>query len=96
MDGEMSRSDMMRLDGNAAAGMLGELFARDLTTARATCMGCGSTDSVGALLMYGHEMGVVLRCPSCDCVVLRLARTPTHFWLDATGSRSIAIPLSIA
>jgi hypothetical protein len=88
-----SVSDDTRLDGNAAAGLLSEMFACDITTARATCVDCGSTDSVGAMHLYSHGMGAVLRCPGCECVVLRVARTPTHLWLDATGSRSIAIPM---
>jgi hypothetical protein len=86
--------ETQRLDGNSAAGLLSEIFVRDVTTARATCVGCGSTDSLGALHMYAQEMGAVLRCPDCECVVLRIVRTPTHVWLDATGSRAIAIPVS--
>jgi len=93
MSGDPSVSDGPRLDGNAAAGLLSEIFARDLTAAHATCVGCGSTENVGALHMYAHEMGAVLRCPGCECVVLRVGRTPTHLWLDATGSRSIAIAM---
>jgi len=93
MTGAASVSDEKRLDGNAVAGLLSEMFACDITTARATCVDCGSTDSIGALHLYAHGMGAVLRCPGCECVVMRVARTPTHLWLDATGSRSIAIPL---
>jgi Family of unknown function (DUF6510) len=85
---------MLQLDGNAAGGTLLEVFGRDVTIAHATCLGCGATDSIGALMLYGHDMGVVLRCPSCGSVVLRASRTPTHVWLDATGARSIAIPMS--
>jgi hypothetical protein len=29
----------------------------------------------------------VMRCPTCDAVVLRAARTPRQLWLDATGAR---------
>jgi hypothetical protein len=86
--------ETQRLDGNSAAGLLSEIFVRDVTTARATCVGCGSTDSLGALHMYAQEMGAVLRCRDCECVVLRIVRTPTHVWLDATGSRSISIPVA--
>jgi uncharacterized protein DUF6510 len=93
MNGRASASDAQRLDGNAAAGLLSEIFVRDVTAAHATCVGCGSTDSIGALYMYAHEMGAVLRCPRCECVVLRVVRTTTHLWLDASGSRSIAIPI---
>jgi hypothetical protein len=83
--------DTLRVDGNAAAGILSELFIPDLTAARAKCAGCGVTQTIGALVVYAHGMGTVVRCPGCDAVVLRVARTPTHVWLDATGAASIAI-----
>ena len=86
-------SDSLRLDGNAAAGILSEIFARDLTTARATCASCGATDKIGALFVYGHGMGTVVRCPSCDAVILRVAQTPRELWLDATGAKTIVIAL---
>ncbi|HXL86306.1 MAG TPA: DUF6510 family protein [Gemmatimonadaceae bacterium] len=84
-------ADALRVDGNAAAGVLSELFVPDLTSARAKCAGCGMTRTIGALLVYAHGMGTVVRCPGCDRVVLRVARTPTHMWLDATGATSIVI-----
>ena len=83
--------DALRVDGNAAAGVLSELFVTDLTAARAKCAGCGETRTIGALMVYAHGMGTVIRCPGCDRVVLRVARTPTHVWLDATGATSIVI-----
>ena len=84
-------ADVLRVDGNAAAGILSELFVPDLTSARAKCAGCGTTRTIGELLVYAHGMGTVVRCPGCDRVLLRLARTPTHLWLDATGATSIVI-----
>lgn len=83
--------DALRVDGNAAAGILSELFVPDLTSARAKCAGCGTTHTIGALMVYAHGMGTVVRCPGCDRVVLRVARTPTHVWLDASGATSIVI-----
>ncbi len=83
--------DALRVDGNAAAGILSELFVHDLTAARAKCAGCGATRMIGELLVYAHGMGTVMRCPGCDAVVLRVARTPTHVWLDATGATSIVV-----
>ena len=85
----------LRLDGNAAAGILSEIFVPDLTAARATCAHCGAIRALGALLVYAHGMGTVMRCPSCDAVVLRVARkTPTQIWLDATGVRHLVIAAS--
>jgi hypothetical protein len=86
-----SVADALRLDGNAAAGILSEIFVGDLTTAQAMCANCGMTRAVGALLVYAHAMGTVVRCPSCDAVVLRVGRTPRQIWLDSTGARHIII-----
>lgn len=86
------RIEEMRLDGNAAAGGLGELFARDVTTALATCAGCGTARPLGALLDYGGAMGIVLRCPGCETVMLRMARTPGWLRVDAAGLAMLAIP----
>jgi hypothetical protein len=86
-----SVADALRLDGNAAAGILSEIFVPDLTAARATCAHCGASGEVGALMVYAHGMGTVVRCPDCDGVVLCVARTGTRIWFDATGARSIVI-----
>jgi uncharacterized protein DUF6510 len=80
-----------RLDGNAAAGILSELFVPDLTTARATCIGCGANRPLGALMVYASDMGTVMRCPTCDAVLLRIARMPTRLCLDLTGAKLIVV-----
>ena len=85
------RAETMRVDGSAAAGMLSELFTPDLTSARARCAGCHSTQAIGALLVYAHGMGMVARCPNCEGVILRVVKTPTHLWFEATGATSIAV-----
>jgi hypothetical protein len=86
-----SVADTLRLDGNAAAGILSEIFVPDLTAARATCAGCGASGAVGALLVYAHGMGTVMRCPGCDGVVLCVTRTATQVWLDPSGARRLVI-----
>jgi hypothetical protein len=85
-------TEEMRLDGNAAGGTLRELFARDVTAATATCAHCGAKGLLGGLPAYALAMGVVLRCPICDSVILRLARTPGALWLDASGLRLLVVP----
>jgi hypothetical protein len=81
----------MRLDGNAAGGSLREIFAMDLTAAIVTCNGCGAEGPVGGLFAYGQPMGVVLRCPHCDSVVLRCVRTPGSIRLEMMGARVLVI-----
>jgi hypothetical protein len=106
MDGDIRASDdltvageqvaeSLRLDGNMAGGILSEVFVPDMTMARATCATCGTTRVVGALLVYAHGMGLTVRCPNCDGVVLRIARTPRHVWLDMTGATRLVTPAAV-
>ncbi len=83
--------DALRLDGNAAAGILSEVFVPDLTAARTTCATCGATRALGALLVYAHAMGTVMRCPDCEAVVMRVARTRAQLWLDPTGATRVVM-----
>ena len=87
-------ADALRLDGNAAAGLLSELFVPDLTAAEAKCAGCGDSQPVGVLMVYAHGMGTVMRCRSCEAVVLRIARTPATLWFDATGAAAISVSIT--
>lgn len=89
--GDERVGEALRLDGNAAAGLLSEIFVPDLTTARATCANCGTIRAIGALLVYAHGMGMVIRCPACGAVVLRVARTRTYLWLDPTGASLVVM-----
>ena len=81
------------LDGNAMAGALREVFAVDVTTAVATCGGCGEPSVVARLRVWGPAPGLVARCPSCDDVVLRLVRGPERAWLDLRGAVSLQVPM---
>jgi Family of unknown function (DUF6510) len=48
-------SDIDYLDGNAAAGELGEIFAMDITVAEGQCAHCGTTRRfAGALLPHAN------------------------------------------
>jgi hypothetical protein len=79
------QTEELRLDGNAAGGMLRELFAQDMTAALGMCAGCGNTGAVGSLLEYGHGMGIVLRCTQCDTPVLRIVRARGQLRVDLSG-----------
>lgn len=78
----MSSEELVRLDGNGAAGMLREVFAVEMTTAACTCAACGRVSAVGRLLLYGGAMGSVLRCPSCEALVLRVTSGPTGHFIE--------------
>jgi hypothetical protein len=80
-----------RLDGNAVAGLLAEVFRVEMTTAKVTCAGCGAVGAVAELMCYGHEMGAILRCASCDTAVIRVSRTGLRHWLDLRGARVLQL-----
>ena len=80
-----------RLDGNAAAGLLGEVFGAEMTTAWAGCAACGAGNQVGALLAYRHGMGTVLCCPACQAVMARMAAGGGRYWLDLRGAAFIQL-----
>ena len=86
----MSReSACSSLDGNAAGGLLREVFTFDATMARATCAGCARMMPMGELRLYAIELGAILRCPSCDAAVVRIGRTPRGVLLDLRGAATV-------
>ena len=62
----------LRLDGNAAGGMLRAIFADDVTAARIRCASCGAIGQLGSQHLYMTSLspGAVLRCASCEAVLL--------------------------
>lgn len=81
----------MKLDDNAAGGMLQVTFPFDMTLVQATCAGCGATNAFGAVAAYMHGMGTVVRCQSCDTVLMRMAQVRGRYLLDMPGIRVLEI-----
>lgn len=82
-------SDMnheLMLDANAAAGLLQEIFGTDMTAAPTECANCGQEGEIGTLLAFTQAPGIVLRCPACESVVVRITQTPNAFYIDARGA----------
>ena len=79
--------DEHRLDGNAAGGTLGEIFAFEMTSAQAACAGCGALWRVGQTMVYAHELGTIVRCAGCDSAMIRVGRGPGRYVLDMRGVR---------
>ena len=82
--GDVAR-DMM-LDGNAAAGILHEIFALEMTASPTECANCGAEGEIGALLAFTQGPGIVLRCPACEGVMIRIVQTERAIYLDARGA----------
>jgi hypothetical protein len=81
----------LKLDGNAIAGELFELFGVEMTIATGVCAGCGAVDQVARLDVYVHAPGTVVRCPHCEAVLMRIVRGRDRVWLDLSGVRTIEI-----
>jgi hypothetical protein len=82
----MTETDDRRLDGNAAAGPLRQLFAVDLVAALSTCRHCSLTTPLATHVLYADAPAFVLRCPGCSGVVLRYAETGGRLRLDLGGT----------
>jgi hypothetical protein len=85
--------DALRLDGNAAAGLLHEVFGTEVTIARGTCDRCGAVEAVGAVHLY-RSAGTVLRCPHCNAVLMLIVEGRGRVWIDLRGIRSLEVPFS--
>ncbi len=86
---ESTPSEMDRelvLDGNAAAGLLHEIFGAEMTAAPTECAHCGNESEIGGLAAFTQGPGIVLRCPGCMQVMLRITQTPEATYLDASGA----------
>jgi hypothetical protein len=89
MDLPIDITQEMRLDGNAVAGVLQEIFTAEMTTSYTECDHCGQVGEIGRLVAYTHAPGIVLCCPGCGGIVLRLVVTDSAVHLDARGARYI-------
>ncbi|MEA2643784.1 MAG: hypothetical protein QOI23_2557 [Chloroflexota bacterium] len=86
----MRQSDL-KVDGNAIAGLLREIFAMEMTNAESTCAGCGKVHAVGRVDVYLNAPGVVVRCPACEQVLMRIVQGRGRYWIDLTGTRCLEL-----
>ena len=80
---------MTRLDGNAIAGQLVDIFGEDMTTATGTCSSCGSTRPLGELAVYLQAPGAVARCSSCDNVMMVIVEIRGVRCVDLQGIAAV-------
>jgi len=76
----------LMLDANATAGLLYEIFGIEMTASPTECAHCGNEGEIGALLAFTQGPGIVLRCSTCENIVLRIVQTPEATYLDARGA----------
>ena len=74
-------------DGNEIAGLLQEVFVAEFTTLERRCQSCGDCNPAGAHRSY-RGAGIVLRCPHCGDVALRIAVLPDRHVFELRGAWS--------
>jgi len=80
----------LALDGNAAAGILHAVYGAEMTVAVGTCDACASAGPVGRVRLY-RSAGLVLRCPHCDAVLMKIVTAGERVWIDSRGLRTLEL-----
>jgi hypothetical protein len=76
---------MDAVDGNAIGGLLREVFGTEMTAAGSVCDTCGAAREVAELAVYAHAPGTVVRCRSCDSVLMVFVRLHNRICVDLLG-----------
>jgi phage FluMu protein Com len=87
-------TDERRLDGNAIAGMLGELLPFEMTMAHIRCANCGAVEPLGAEMVYMDAPGMVMRCVHCENVLLTMVHGEGRSWIEMRGAMWLQIATS--
>ena len=82
----------LTVDGSAVGGLLASIFAADITAGHGRCAHCATVSVVATMRAYVRGPGIVLRCPACAEVVVRIVETPTATLVDLTGARMLRLP----
>ena len=78
------------LDGNAIAGLMADVFGTEMTTAVGTCGSCGAVSLVAELAVYLTELGAVVRCRSCESVLMVFVSVREVVCVDLMGLASLS------
>ena len=79
----------LHTDGNGVAGLLEEILAVEVTTMVRKCQSCGDRQPIAAHRAY-RGAGVVLRCPSCGDVAVRIGVHAEAVTVEWRGTYAIA------
>jgi hypothetical protein len=62
-----------------------------MTVAPGQCAHCHTVSVLGAMRAYDRGPGIVLRCPACAEVVIRIVQTPHGVLVDARGATYLVV-----
>ena len=76
---------MEALDGNAIGGLLLEVFGTEMTGAATVCGNCGDARPVAELAVYLRAPGTIVRCRTCDSVLMAFVTAHDRMCVDLQG-----------
>jgi hypothetical protein len=62
------------VDGNAAAGMMWDVFGADVTALIGVCGGCGAAAPMAEAIVELDETAAILRCRGCTHTLVTVLR----------------------
>jgi len=77
------------VDGNAIGGLMMAVFGTEMTTAVAICGSCGAVSQVAELPVYMPGPGIVVRCRSCESVLMVFTGVRQVTCVDLMGLASL-------
>jgi hypothetical protein len=83
---------MDALDGNAIGGLLIDVFGADMTAAESVCGNCGASRPVAELVVYRRAPGTVVRCRTCDSILMVFVTNHSMTGVDLSGLASLSEP----
>jgi len=83
---------MGALDGNAIGGLLIDVFGADMTAATTICGTCGASRPVAELVVYRRAPGTVVRCRTCDSILMIFIARHAMIGVDLSGMASLDEP----
>ena len=75
----------MELDGNAVGGVLGAVFAFEVTEVRGRCDACGAVAVLAEARVYARAPGSVVRCSACEAELVVIVEAEGRIRLGLRG-----------
>ena len=76
---------MEAVDGNAIGGLLLEVFGTEMTGAATVCGNCSDARPVAELAVYLRAPGTIVRCRTCDSVLMAFVTAHDRMCVDLQG-----------
>jgi hypothetical protein len=80
------------VDGNAAAGVLREVFGTEMTAYIGTCGSCGRIAALGESAAFPGGPGMVIRCAGCDGLLVVITEIRDMRCVDLMGLAALDAP----